>query len=196
MIRSGGPRPLNRVGRAVACTCALVALLLVLGACGASETPQESQGESSEQTGLIEVEIPAPDFTLRTLAGGEVTLSDFAGTPVVLNFWAVRCEPCKEEMAYFDALAEEHGDSVKVITIDIQDSPDSVHKFFADIDDMQPSFAIALDESGEVAAEYSIRYTPTTYLVDSEGVIRLAKIGAFQSEEDLRSAVDRLMAQA
>lgn len=193
MIRSGGLGPINRVGRAVVWACALVVLSLMLGACGASETVKESQGESSEQTGLIEVEIRAPDFTLRTMAGGEVTLSDLAGTPAVLNFWAVRCEPCKEEMPYFDALAQERGDSIKVITINIQDSPDRVNEFFGD---MQPSFTIALDDTGQVASAYSIRYTPTTYLVDSDGVIRLAKIGAFQSGQELRSTVDKLMAEA
>lgn len=193
MIRSGGPGPINRVGRAVVWACALVVLSLMLGACGASETVEESQGESSEQTGLIEVEIRAPDFTLRTMAGGEVTLSDLAGTPVVLNFWAVRCEPCKEEMPYFDALAQERGDSIEVITINIQDSPDRVNEFFGD---MQPSFTIALDDTGQVASAYSIRYTPTTYLVDPDGVIRLAKIGAFQSGQELRSTVDKLMAEA
>lgn len=183
-------RVIKKTGRVVAFT--LAALAITLGGCGASETVEESQGESSEQTGLIEVEIPAPDFTLRTLAGGEVTLSDFAGAPIVLNFWRVECDPCKEEMPYFDALAEERGDSVKVISIDMQDSPDAVIRFFGE---MQPSFTVALDDSGQVKSAYSIGYTPTTYLVDSDGVIRLAKIGAFQSEEELRSAVDRLIAQ-
>jgi peroxiredoxin len=188
MLRNGAVEQVKRGGGLLA--CALLALSLILCGCSSSEATQESQGESAEQTGLIEVEIPAPDFTLRTMAGGEVTLSDLAGTPVVLNFWAVRCEPCKEEMPYFDALAQERGDSIKVITVDIQDSPDRVNEFFGN---MQPSFTIALDDTGQVASAYSIRYTPTTYLVDSNGVIRLAKIGAFQSEAELRTTIDKLM---
>jgi peroxiredoxin len=129
----------------------------------------------------------APDFTLPTMTGANITLSELEGTPVVLNFWATWCGYCTPELHYFEAVAQESEGEIKVIAIDVGESASTVQTFF---DDYEPTMIIALDTNGEVFANYSQGDNPRgsipiTFLVDSEGIVRHIKIGAFTSEAQL-----------
>jgi len=87
---------------------------------------------SPEELGLIAPDIEAPDFTLPTLAGEEITLSELVKeTPVVLNFWAIRCPPCKEELPYLNAAAGEYAGQVSFVLINIEDRASEVQDFFS-----------------------------------------------------------------
>jgi thiol-disulfide isomerase/thioredoxin len=135
-------------------------------------------------------EITAPDFTLPTMTGAEVTLSKLQGMPVLLNFWHKGCPPCLGELHYFDALAKQYPDKITIVAIDIRDSLPQIKQFFGD---SEINFIVALDENSEVASSYAIRYTPTTFFIDSEGIIRYVKVGAFASEEELQASTDELL---
>jgi len=129
----------------------------------------------------------APDFTLPTMTGANITLSELEGTPVVLNFWATNCPHCVVELHYFEAVAQESEGEIEVVAIDVGESASTVQTFF---DDYEPTMIVALDKSTEVFVNYCQEdnprwYIPITFLVDSEGIVKDIKIGAFQSETEL-----------
>ena len=135
----------------------------------------------------------APDFTLPTMAGASITLSELEGTPVVINFWATWCTYCVAEMNYFDTIAREREGEIKVIAINVGDSVSKVQQFFGAY---EPTMIVALDGNGAVFEDYCKHfsnprfYIPFTLFVDIEGIVRQVNIGAFQSEADLRNTLD------
>ena len=129
----------------------------------------------------------APDFTLPTLTGSDITLSELEGTPIVLNFWATWCNPCRGELPFFENVAQQSGGEIEVIAINVGDSVSTVQDFFGEY---EPTMIVALDTNGEVFIGYSQEdnprgYIPITFLVDSEGIVQYIKIGAFTSEAEL-----------
>jgi thiol-disulfide isomerase/thioredoxin len=139
--------------------------------CTSSSPPDPTPPESNK----------APDFTLSTLAGDEITLSELEG-PVVLNFWATWCVYCAEEMRYFNAVAKQRPGEITVVAINVGQDASQVKQYFGDY---KTSFTVALDKDRNVASMYAIRYFPTTFFIDSEGIVRNRKIGAFRSEMEL-----------
>jgi thiol-disulfide isomerase/thioredoxin len=152
-------------------------------------SPSDSSS-SPEELGLIPLEVAAQDFTLPTMAGTEVTLSELQGMPVLLNFWHRGCAPCLAELHYFDALARQYPDTMTIVAVDIQDSLAQIKEFFSD---SEIAFIVALGKNTGVASSYAIRYTPTTFFIDSEGIIRYVKVGAFASKEELQASTDELL---
>lgn len=129
----------------------------------------------------------APEFTLPTMTGANITLSEMEGTPVLMNFWATTCPHCLVELHYFEAVAQESEEEIKVIAINIGQSASTVQAFF---EDYEPTMIVALDMNGAVFKNYCQEdnprgYIPFTLLVDSEGIAQYTKIGAFASEEEL-----------
>lgn len=165
----------------------MVVCVLIGGAvsCSTSNSPS-----SPEELGLIPVEIVAPDFTLPTMTGTEITLSDLQGMAVLLNFWHKGCPPCLAELHYFDAVAKQYPDRITIVAIDIKDSLPQIKQFFGD---SEISLIVALGKDTQVASDYAIRYTPTTFFIDSEGIIRYVKVGAFASKEELQASTDELL---
>jgi peroxiredoxin len=169
----------------------LLAALCSLCAAGCSDSGSGSAG-TAEELGLIylEEETAAPDFTLPTLTGAEITLSELHGTAVVLNFWAVKCPPCTEELPYFDTVARHYANEAAIIAVNVLESTSKVQQFFGD---SEVHFTVALDGSGQVTSNYGIRFTPTTFFIDSQGLVRYAKVGPFASERELEASIDMLL---
>ena len=129
----------------------------------------------------------APDFTLPTMTGANITLSELEGTPVVINFWATWCGYCVVELPYFEVVAQESEGEIKVIAIDRGESVSKVKEFFGDY---EPTMIVALDETEEVFWNYCRSDNPRggipiTFFIDSEGIVQYIKIGAFASEAAL-----------
>jgi cytochrome c biogenesis protein CcmG/thiol:disulfide interchange protein DsbE len=117
----------------------------------------------------------APDFTLSTLDGSSVRLSDLRGKPVLINFWASWCGPCRQEMPHLQAIYETHADQgLVVLGVDQLESPSAVAGF---VEELGLTFPIPLDGDGKVAADYQARGLPTSFFVDASGVIRDAFTG-------------------
>lgn len=131
---------------------------------------------------------PAPDFTLPTLTGSNITLSELKGTLVVLNFWSISCTYCRQQLPYVENVAQQAEGQIEVIAANIVDSAASVQSFFGDY---EPTMIVALDENAEVFVNYcqnfgnSRGYIPFTLFIDSGGLVQYVKIGAFTSEEAL-----------
>jgi len=134
-----------------------------------------------------EVGKQAPDFTLGTMAGTEITLSELRGTPVVLNFWATYCTPCRSELGYFEYAAEQSAGEVAIIMVNTQDTRSRIENFFGDY---KVHFTVALGGGTQVSDKYNIQYIPTTFFIDSGGIIRNMKVGAFPNEMELWAAIE------
>jgi peroxiredoxin len=167
-------------------TTLLLAMVLVT-ALGCSNNDEVALPTSPEDIGLQEVEVAAPDFTLPTLDGGDVTLSDLQGQIVLLNFWQLDCPPCKDEMPLLDAAAKAQKGTLHVVALDLGDSPSSMQQYFGDAD---LNMLVPYDREGRVAATYSVGYTPTTFLIDSQGVVRYVKVGSFASYAEVAAAIE------
>jgi peroxiredoxin len=127
---------------------------------------------------------PAPDFTLKTLDGEMVTLSQFRGQPVLINFWATWCPPCRLEMPDLVKAYEAHqseGFVLLGVNLTYQDSLPEVQAF---VDEFGMTFPVLLDEDGHVTDDlYRLRGLPLSVFVNREGVIARLHIGALPASQ-------------
>ncbi len=175
---------MNRVLSAIL-VLILTAGLLIAG-CSSPSKP-EGSGQAP-QVGKL-----APDFQLAGLDGQAVSLSDFRGRPVFLNFWATWCGPCRHEMPFIQEIFEEKEWSDKglvILAIDIGESSTQVREF---IESNSLFFPVLLDTDKEVASEYNIRGIPTSFFIDKDGIIQVMKIGAFPSKAAIEKDLDKII---
>ena len=125
------------------------------------------------------VGLRAPDFSLSMVSGEKLRLSALKGRPVVINFWATWCGPCKEEMPLFEAYAKKTGDQVVWLGVNELESAETVNAF---IQELNITFPILLDLEGQVAQDYYVRGYPATYFVDADGIIRAQHLGQIHEE--------------
>ena len=124
----------------------------------------------------------APDFLLENVAGTESRLSDFRGQPVVLNFWATWCIPCRQEMSQFVQAYDEYKDEGLVIVgLNMQEGRAVIEPF---AEERGIEFPLLIDRDGEVGDEYRLLGLPTTYFIDSDGVIQSVFTGPLEDEVD------------
>jgi peroxiredoxin len=134
----------------------------------ASQKPQEQNREASQLVGQ-----PAPDFTLYDLNGNEVRLSDFRGKPVVLNFWATWCGPCRVEIPHVNVLYDKYK-AQGLVVIGVNDEPD--HATVRSFAEQHISYTVALDGSTQFR-QYGVRGMPATFYIDREGIVRSYDLG-------------------
>ena len=152
----------------------LLAGILVIQGCTSSSQSIASDGQ--EATAAVNVGERAPDFTLVDLDGNPVSLSDFRGKTVFVNFWATWCPPCRAEMPEIEAIYQEYKDKgVVVIGVDILESEDVVRQY---VQQGGYSWTFVLDTSGEVTGNYKVTAIPTSFFIDREGIIQAVNIGA------------------
>ena len=143
----------------------LVAVITVFIAVFVLRGQHRGTGQAST---VVEKGLPAPDFAARTLTGETVRLSDFRGKPVVLNFFAGWCSPCKKEAPYLqDAYEKKQGDTV-FLGVTFQDTEASA-RYFAEQHGL--TFPVLLDETEEIGKTYHVRSFPVTVFIRPDGVI-------------------------
>lgn len=129
---------------------------------------------------------PAPNFTLKTLAGDEVSLAGLRGKTVLINFWATWCPPCRAELPHIDRMSREFEGSEKVIlTINNEDT--GVARGY--VKDKKYAMPVLMDGKNQVSRLYGVRAIPTVLVVDKRGIVRAHLVGG-RSEETLRKAMD------
>jgi len=140
--------------------------------------------ETSPQIGNV-----APDFTLQSVDGKNITLSDFQGKTVLLNFWMSSCDACVSELPYLQTVSDNRTDQqVVILAINCGESNQTVHSI---VDPLKPSFPMLLDPEGKVCTAYK-RGAPTAFLIDGNGIIRAIKDDAFESPGEVESMLDSL----
>jgi peroxiredoxin len=117
----------------------------------------------------------APDFTLTSVEGTQVSLQQYQGKVIFLNFWATWCIPCREEMPALEKLHQTYqAQDLVVLAIDLKESPDQVKAFF---EKHALSFPSLIDPNGVVFRAYAVTGMPTTYLIGRDGNILARGIG-------------------
>lgn len=135
----------------------------------------------------------APDFTVEDGQGGSVSLSDFAGQPVVINCWASWCPPCRSELPAFDKLYSEYGDRIAFLMVDLTDGQRETMpgaKTFVAQEGYQ--FPVYFDTQFDATQAYQIYSIPVTIFVRPDGTIAAQEIGAMQ-ENILRTYLEDLL---
>ena len=147
----------------------MLAAALIVAACGGSSGPVAAVGS------------PAPAVVGTSLDGSTVSLASLKGHPVVVNFWASWCVPCRDEFPMFrDELARRGAsDGLVVLGVLYKDEADLAKSFVADFGATWPTVT---DPDGKIADAYRIAAPPQTFFVDREGVIRAVQIGAMTAD--------------
>lgn len=146
---------------------------------GASESVEGLEGNPEIAEGLEKGEM-APNFELEKMDGEKVKLSDYRGEKVMLNFWATWCPPCRAEVPDMQKLHENKDVTILAVNLLGQESGiDPVEEF---LEDYGVTFNVLLDEDLVVAETYGIQPVPTTYMIDTEGVIQNMAFGALNYE--------------
>ena len=149
--------------------------------------PEEQQTEEAEPE-----KISAPDFTVYDIDGNEVRLSEFFGKPIVLNFWASWCGPCKMEMPDFNDKYLEMGDEINFLMINMTDgSRETVETASEFIEKQGYSFPVFYDRDSNAAYTYAAYSLPTTYFIDAEGYAVAQAVGAIDADT-LQTGIDMI----
>ena len=127
-------------------------------------TADESQGEVDY----------APDFTLSDLDGNSVSLSDYAGTPLLVNFWATWCPPCRSELPLIQQYQDQYAGDFVVLAVDGAETAEDVRSF---VEAQGYTMMFLLDTDYAVAELYQVRGFPTSVFIDADGAIQKVHIG-------------------
>lgn len=133
----------------------------------------------------------APDFTLPSLDGQEITLSDLRGRPILALFWATWCGQCREELSQLKTIYEDYKDQELVIlAIDLGESESRVRDF---VTKEEVPLTILMDQDERTARSYRIAYLPTNFLIDRQGIIQEVRIGRYPNTEDLIESLGKIL---
>ncbi|QRG68831.1 peroxiredoxin family protein [Brevibacillus choshinensis] len=161
---------------------AVVALLALLG-WGLFTTAAPSTEPASQAVGIQKGNI-APDFELLTVEGKPVKLSDLRGQKVIVNLWATWCPPCRAEIPDMQAFYEANKQKgVVILGVNLTATENSVDDVAAFMKAYGMTFPVAMDVDKEVANRYQAISIPTSYMIDSKGVIREKFIGPMDQEQ-------------
>ena len=139
-----------------------------------------------------QVGLRAPNFTLQTLNGQSVQLSEMLGQPLVINYWATWCIPCKQELPVLEKLHKEFSErGVTFVSINAMDQ-DSLENVQSLVNELNMTFPVLLDQDRQFADGYQAIFFPTTFLVDGSGVIREISFGD-NTEAELRTSLENLL---
>lgn len=171
----------------------MAAVLVLAAAWTVFSRPGEAAPPAYNAPPSPRIGFAAPDFTLETLSGETLTLSDLRGQPVMLNIWASWCLPCRVEMPAIERVYQRHrADGLVVVGLNVtaQDSEAAARAF---AEEFGLTFPIVLDRDGRASAQYDLLGLPSTYFIDREGIVRDVIIGGPMSEALMLATIDELL---
>ena len=179
----------------------ILAFVLLLGGAytlyenlsGEVGNPSMSVQEEAETGDTSQNAQRAPDFTVEDAEGNSVSLSDMVGKPVVVNFWASWCGPCKSEMPDFEEKYGEYGDQITFMMVNMTDGGretlDKAKNFVAE---SGYTFPVYYDTGMSAAIAYGVNTIPATYFIDAEGNAVAYGLGALNGET-IQQGIDMLL---
>ena len=151
---------------------------------GKQENVEEENSENDEQYSK------APDFTVYDSESKEYKLSEFEGKPVILNFWASWCGPCKSEMPDFEEAYKEYGENIHFLMVNLTDGyQETVNSAKRFIEDAGYTFPIYYDTKQNAARTYGVYSIPMTFFIDENGYVIAHGTGALDAKT-LQTGID------
>ncbi len=161
----------------------LVGILLVL----VQRARHSSMGYPGESEAIGQ---PAPSFQLKDLDGNMVSLEDFKGKIVMLDFWATWCGPCRMTMPELEKLQQEHPDDFVLLAINVGDDEEEVKPY---VQSRRIQTRVLLDSDRSVGQTYGTSSIPVQFIIDKDGILRHRQVGAYQGWlEDLWAEIEKL----
>lgn len=149
-----------------------------------AKTDTSTKTETSPEIGNV-----ALDFTLQSTDNQSITLSDFRGKTVLLNFWMTSCDACVSELPYLQTASDNlPGQQVVILAVNCGESSQAVHSV---VDRLKLSFPMLLDPEGTICTAYQ-RGAPTAFLIDSNGIIQVIKDDVFENPGEVESMLGSL----
>lgn len=186
--QDGAPRPVRHISVAMAIVLLATVVNLIL-------TLRDSRkADTADPIGAKLIGRPAPDFRLQSLDGNVVQLSALRGKPVLLDFWATWCAPCREEMPKLEKLSREFkAKNVSILGVNVSEPRETVRSYISRNGYTYP--VLLTRENDPLFAEYSIHGYPTMVTIDRNGFIESYHLGTSRdSEERLRTSINHMLA--
>lgn len=182
---------MNRKALTIILTVALVVLLI-----GATmwynkltkeydEVPRVDGSQNSSEV------VPAIDFSPYDFEGNAVKLSDKFGKPIVINFWATWCGPCKAELPVFEKMYEKYGEEVEFMMVNLTGGRETVEGVKEFLELSEHEFPVYFDIDQSAAINYGINSIPRTIFVNSDGTVYGSHLGTI-SEESLEKYIEKI----
>lgn len=153
-----------------------------------SVTSQSDKQDSGADQSQDNKYPSAYNFKMQDLNGNEIQLSSLAGKPIVLNFWASWCPPCKAEMPELESAYKKCGDQINFVMVSVDDTLSDAKGFY---EGSPYTFPVYFDNSGMGSYLYSISSIPQTFFINSQGKIISSHVGAITGEQ-LENAINIL----
>jgi cytochrome c biogenesis protein CcmG, thiol:disulfide interchange protein DsbE len=164
----------------------------VVGTVVADDDEPSSGATPQNGSSAIAVGDVAPNFDLPSLEGDRVSLSELRGQPVIVNFWASWCNPCRQEFPILaDTLDEYESDGLAVVGVTYRDIESDSRDF---ADEFGATWPLAVDEDGVAAQAYGVRAIPVTFFIDADSVV-VARLFGFTSADALEEPLAELFAE-
>lgn len=147
---------------------------------------------SKNKNTSLKIGQPAPDFSFTSYDGETVSLADFRGKVVVVNFWASWCQPCAEEALYLEKVWQKYlpGEQVVFLGVDYVDTESKARQY---LQGLHISYPNGPDLKSSISRDYHVSGVPETYVIAPDGRLAFIKIGPFTSTVELTEMIDSLL---
>lgn len=160
---------------------------------GNETSAENSSTESTSDTSEGNTSFSAPDFTVYDRDGNIVHLSDFFGKPVILNFWASWCGPCKMEMPDFEEIYKEYGETIHFVMVNLTDgSRETMDTATTFLDNSGYTFPVYYDKDSDAAYTYQVYGIPVTYFINAEGHL-IAQGSSALDAETIKRGIEMIL---
>ncbi len=155
-------------------------ILAAIGFGGAFIVNRRIQQAANSSPAVPGQNSSAPDFKLQNISGDDIRLGDYRGKPVLINFWATWCGPCKAEMPLIQKYYQKYSPDLVVLAVNNDEPANDVESY---VDEMSLTFTVLLDPGEKVENTYRVDAYPTSIFVNSDGVIEYRQIGVLNENQ-------------